>query len=152
MAPKLEKPNKKKKKTTTSSPSPPPSDGMFSGMHNILLYQWIEDSLRLGNKVAEDLYVLKQDPAAGEPSHNFPQLPNINFKSSPQNSRASLTSSSQSGTDSAADSKTNATNDQPLNESIPSRVYHGFSTTSTSDASAKTVRVQFAYTLDINGV
>jgi DNA polymerase lambda len=34
-------------------------------LQSVLIYQWLEDSLRLGEKVSEDLYSLKVDPEGG---------------------------------------------------------------------------------------
>lgn len=39
-------------------------------MQNVLLYQWLEESLRLGEKVSEDSYILKLDSGGDTPNTN----------------------------------------------------------------------------------
>jgi len=38
-------------------------------LQNILVYRWLEDSLRLGKKVSEDSYLLMEDSACRKVAH-----------------------------------------------------------------------------------
>ncbi|XP_021747836.1 DNA polymerase lambda-like [Chenopodium quinoa] len=108
---------------------------------SILAYQWLEDSLRSGEKVSENFYLLKE-----EPSENVPRKPsgevsgNTNGNSSgseelpqhkkprsssPQNSNDSTRSLPKDSRDLSAESKGTGTSDELHEESYTSKSYDG---------------------------
>lgn len=113
----------------------------------ILVYQWLEDSLRLGEKVSEDFYLLKEEPVdakvsyespkevSGNKNEKFPEgeeppVPKKLKSSSQQNSGdpARATHEGCKGS-SAEESMGTATTDELCEALTTSGVYDGLSTT-----------------------
>ncbi|KAL2939235.1 DNA polymerase lambda [Bienertia sinuspersici] len=121
---------------------------------SILGYQWLEDSLRLGEKVSENSYLLKENsgenvshPSSGEVSGHLNENSSLAEESphhkklrpsSPQNSKDSTTSPGVSR-DSSAESKGTATSDEIHEDSFTSKSVDGLSSTSDSQAANYTV-------------
>ncbi|KAK9707345.1 hypothetical protein RND81_07G191000 [Saponaria officinalis] len=117
----------------------------------ILQYQWLEDSLRLGEKVSEDFYLLKEEPSGGESRHPPREDPNPAAKNPITNDEAhrdkKSTPSPQSSRESSGKSEGTATSDEYHKKSITSKVNDEISSASFSgapnstvvDASSKTV-------------
>ncbi|KAJ8451683.1 hypothetical protein Cgig2_018317 [Carnegiea gigantea] len=112
---------------------------------NILGYQWLEDSLRLGKMVSQDSYLVKEDSASGKVPHQSSEKvyevknendsgseehPHVRtLRSSSLDSRGSSRSSPEGTWDSGAESRSTATSDE-LHErdaSVTSRGYEDLS-------------------------
>lgn len=113
---------------------------------NILVYQWLEDSLRVGQKVSEDFYLLREDSVGGEPSvqsskevHGHGNRNNSGIEesphakklrsSSPEAPRDSTRYSPEGSRGSSVGSQGTATIDELHEASITSRDYDGLSKT-----------------------
>ncbi|XP_057528832.1 DNA polymerase lambda isoform X2 [Amaranthus tricolor] len=109
----------------------------FKGI--ILVYQWLEDSLRLGEKASQDIYILK-DEASGEACHQSSgdvsshgngyssgneELPHHKKQkiSSPEKPKDPTLSLPVDSRHSSAESKGTATSDELHEESLTSRNY-----------------------------
>ena len=111
----------------------------FSFLQIILVYQWLEDSLRLGEKASQDIYILK-DEASGEACHQSSgdvsshgngyssgneELPHHKKQkiSSPEKPKDPTLSLPVDSRHSSAESKGTATSDELHEESLTSRNY-----------------------------
>lgn len=89
-------------------------------LQSVLIYQWLEDSLRLGEKVSEDLYSLKVDPEGdNRPDKSLvPEEANRNTSGyeEPLNSKKikpSPEDSKKTNAESKEDAKSNALYEEP---------------------------------------
>lgn len=102
----------------------------FSFLQSILVYQWLEDSLRLGEKASQDIYILK-DEAGGEACHqasgddsshgNGYSSGKKQKLSSPENPKDPTLSLPVDSKHTSAESKGTATSDELHEESVTSK-------------------------------
>ncbi|KAL9240918.1 hypothetical protein vseg_015084 [Gypsophila vaccaria] len=116
----------------------------------ILLYQWLEDSLRLGEKVSEDLYLLKEETRGGESSHQSREVPSsagIPISDDEAQRDTKTTSPPPNSSDSGAESRGAAasedgnkkTSTSKGNDEISSALISSASNSAGANASSKSV-------------
>ncbi|CAO2829204.1 unnamed protein product [Amaranthus hypochondriacus] len=106
------------------------SDRLSNFKGSILVYQWLEDSLRLGEKASQDIYILK-DEAGGEACHqasgddsshgNGYSSGKKQKLSSPENPKDPTLSLPVDSKHTSAESKGTATSDELHEESVTSK-------------------------------